>query len=233
MHDNSGWGHYWEAIRDQHASFAAEARDYVHRLTESIDLSGASSVLDFGCGFGHVARELAPRVQTLSLWDSSAHVRSLARLRVADIPNIQLVDLTADENVNLHQGEFDLILVHSVVQYMTLEELNTWLERWRRLLRPGGRLILSDLVQPGAGFLGDMLSVLRFAWKNGVFWHELREKGFHSVTYLFTRHQRELTVVTPETLERLAERNGLEVTLLPENLSHFSSRLAASLVRRD
>ena len=95
-------------------------------------------VLDFGCGFGHVAEMLSSRVEELFLWDASANMRSHARLKLDGQRNIKFLDLS-DPKTPPHDLCFDLILVNSVVQYMTLDEFSTWLITVAQMLAPGGR----------------------------------------------------------------------------------------------
>ena len=49
----------------------------------------------------------------------------------------------------------DVILVNSVIQYMSAEELSQWLGRWSHMLLPGGSLVISDITTSQAGALVD------------------------------------------------------------------------------
>src|SRR5438309_7348148 len=54
----------------------------------------------------------------------------------------------------------DLILVNSVVQYMTPDEFHGWLGRWRAMLAPEGRLVLSDLLTRAVNPLREVVELL-------------------------------------------------------------------------
>ena len=59
--------------------------------------------------------------------------------------------------------------MNSVAQYMTPDELDSALAVIRRLLKPGGRLILGDILRPEVGMIRDVIALLRFALTHGFF----------------------------------------------------------------
>ena len=61
----------------------------------------------------------------------------------------------------------DLVVMNSVVQYMTPHELDIAFAVIKRLLKPGGRLVLGDILRPEVGMGRDVLALLRFARKHG------------------------------------------------------------------
>jgi SAM-dependent methyltransferase len=61
----------------------------------------------------------------------------------------------------------DLVVMNSVAQYMTPVELDSAFAVIRRLLKPGGRLVLGDILRPEVGMFRDVLALLRFALAHG------------------------------------------------------------------
>ena len=59
------------------------------------------------------------------------------------------------------------IVVNSVVQYLSLADLDRLLAVSRDKLAPGGRLVLADIVPKQVGPIGDALQLLKFAAANG------------------------------------------------------------------
>ena len=57
--------------------------------------------------------------------------------------------------------------MHSVAQYLSGEELDAILARFRRLLRPDGLLLIGDVIAPGRSNLADASALLGFAARNG------------------------------------------------------------------
>ena len=57
----------------------------------------------------------------------------------------------------------DLVVMNSVAQYMTPEELDSAFAVVRRLLKPNGRMVLGDILRPDVGMARDVLALLKFA----------------------------------------------------------------------
>lgn len=88
----------------------------------------------------------------------------LAR-RYAEAPGITVV---APGGLSLLEpGRMDVIAVISVIQYLEQEKFGRLLALWRRLLKPGGALILADVVPPETGVLADAKALLDFARREG------------------------------------------------------------------
>ena len=64
--------------------FREQADEYVRNLAGTGLLPSTGRVLDFGCGFGFVARGLSSRVGDLFLWDASENMRRRAASLWAD-----------------------------------------------------------------------------------------------------------------------------------------------------
>jgi SAM-dependent methyltransferase len=67
----------------------------------------------------------------------------------------------------LPAASFDVIVMHSVAQYLTAAELDALIVLFRRLLRSGGDFILGDIIAPRVSAATDALALLRFAARNG------------------------------------------------------------------
>jgi SAM-dependent methyltransferase len=217
------WSEYWEGIDENKKVFRIEARDHVQRLLRLVPVAPTTRTLDFGCGFGFVASELAPHVASVALWDGAASVRRRARARTAHLGNVELADPFEPG------ARYDLITVHSVVQYMSVAEIRDWLARWRGLLTPGGRLVVSDLLQPETNSIRELARYLAFALRNGFFWDAFVE-GLREISrYWKARQSRPLTIVTPGRIAALGKEAGFTVRVLPENLSYRATRRTAVL----
>lgn len=224
----ASWVSYWEELSEGQLLFRQEADEYVRRLTRALPPSPGSAVLDFGCGYGFVAEGLAPLVGSLYLWDAAESMRHHAARRLAGVANVYPLERVEPPP----GGAFDLILVNSVVQYMTEEELAGWLGRWRPLLAPSGRVVLSDLIPPDHRSLSDVLSLLRFSLRRGYFCRALRNVLGERKRYQQTVRAHPLLHVGRDHLKQLAAAAGLTATFLPRNLTHFAKRYTAVLERQ-
>jgi GT2 family glycosyltransferase/2-polyprenyl-3-methyl-5-hydroxy-6-metoxy-1,4-benzoquinol methylase len=225
---SGSWGTFWEETPEKHRIVRAEAQDYVERLSRVLPLHGRLQVLDFGCGTGHVAEELAPRVESVSLWDGAHSIRVRTAGRLAHLRNIQFLDLSEQTDFAAC-GPFDLILSHSVVQYMTREELAQWLGRWRSMLAPQGAIILSDLIGATRSTLRELFDLLWFAARRRVLVDALVEEAVSVRRYARARLDAPLLTVTPHDLAELTRGDDLSLQVLPQNLGHKSRRLAVLL----
>ena len=61
----------------------------------------------------------------------------------------------------------DLIVVNSLLQYLSLDEFRQLLEVWRVKLKPDGKLVLADVIPPDTSPLTDAKALLTFAWAGG------------------------------------------------------------------
>ena len=65
------------------------------------------------------------------------------------------------------ENSVDLAVMNSVAQYMTPAELDQAFAVVKRLLKPGGRLVVGDILRPEVGMARDVAALLRFALTHG------------------------------------------------------------------
>jgi SAM-dependent methyltransferase len=205
-----------------------EAAHYVGRLEAALGPDRGARVLDFGCGFGFIAELLAPRVAALFVFDASDHMRRRARLRLASHANVRFLEApgAAPWPAGL---QFDLVLVNSVVQYMKPEEFHWWLERWRAILAPGGRLVLSDLLTGAADPFREVMEMLRLGARGGCLLGVVGKVLGELRSYARRRHVQPLGRIALGDLRERADRLGLALEVLPSNLTYRSTRTTAVL----
>jgi SAM-dependent methyltransferase len=161
------WIDYWNSdhpiyVNDRHkALHAAGLANDFRRHVKSSD----ASVLDFGCGEALYAEDVARFCGRLHLSDAAPAVREKLAERVRGRTNI--VVQSAEETAAMPDRSFDLIVVNSVAQYLTTEQLAGFLPGWKRMLRPDGRLVLADIIPPGVSPITDAKALMSFAWKGG------------------------------------------------------------------
>jgi ubiquinone/menaquinone biosynthesis C-methylase UbiE len=194
-------------------------------------------VLDFGCGFGLVAAHLAPHVSEMWLWDPASNMRNAARRNTAHLPNVQMCDLSALEREDTQRAAtplppMDVILVNSVVQYMTMAELSIWLGRWRELLARDGRLVLSDLIPTEHSVVSDTADLLMFGARHRAPMTALGQAVGGVIHYLRMRQASPLTRIGQDELAQRAAVAGLSSDALPANLTHLRHRWTAILTPR-
>ena len=96
-------------------------------------------ILDAGCGSGPLAAALRDRGALVTGIDASAGMLALARKRLGDDADLRVVDLR--NPLPFPDGAFDDVVSSLALHY--LEDWGPTLAELRRVLSPGGRLIVS------------------------------------------------------------------------------------------
>ncbi|MEU8105686.1 class I SAM-dependent methyltransferase [Nonomuraea muscovyensis] len=96
-------------------------------------------ILDAGCGSGPLFAALRERGAAVSGIDNSTGMLELARRRLGDGADLQVADLC--DPLPFPDGAFDDVIASLVLHY--LEDWGPTLSEMRRVLRTGGRLIVS------------------------------------------------------------------------------------------
>jgi ubiquinone/menaquinone biosynthesis C-methylase UbiE len=99
-------------------------------------------VLDVGCGTGFLALQLAELGHRSRGVDFSEDMIERARAKSTERALEVMFDLADAENLPYDDASFDLVIERHVV--WTLPDPTGALIEWRRVLRPGGRLILIE-----------------------------------------------------------------------------------------
>jgi ubiquinone/menaquinone biosynthesis C-methylase UbiE len=157
-----------------------------------VDLAGEVTgrhVLDAGCGSGPLFAALRDRGAIVTGFDSSTKMVELARRRLGDDAALHVADVASP--LPFADGAFDDVVAALVLHY--LEDWTAPLAEIRRVLKPGGRLIMSvnhpimfKLVQPDADYFATTKwsDEYTFSGQRGVltYWH----RPLHAMTDAFT-----------------------------------------------
>ncbi len=102
------------------------------------DVNG-EKVLDAGCGAGPLAAELGSRGAIVSGFDASSEMIAIARRKLGPAVDLRVAELGA--KLAYSDDSFDCVAASLVLHY--LEDWGPALAELHRVLRPGGRLVLS------------------------------------------------------------------------------------------
>lgn len=161
------WREYWN--RDT-PIYVSERHKVLHYRLVANDIASLvpspdATVLDHGCGEALSADRVASRCARLYLCDAAPLVRERLRERFRSEPRI--VVIAPEEIDTVSDGSVDLVVVNSLLQYLSLEELRRLLATWRAKLKPEGRLVLADVIPPDSSPIADARALLAFAWQGG------------------------------------------------------------------
>ncbi|MFD1151578.1 class I SAM-dependent methyltransferase [Saccharothrix hoggarensis] len=157
-----------------------------------LDLAGdvaGRKVLDAGCGSGPLFADLRERGAVVAGFDASTTMVELSRRRLGDDADLRVADLGGP--LPYPDGEFDDVVASLVLHY--LEDWTAPLAELRRVLRPGGRLIVAvnhpiirKMADPGADYFAtaQWSSEHTFDGRKAVlsYWH----RPLHAMTDAFT-----------------------------------------------
>lgn len=161
------WIDYYDST---HTIYVSKLHRDVHFDEIATDIIGYipapdATVLDYSCGEALSAAKVAAACGTLILAEPAPGVRGRLKARFAAYPNIMVRNL--DELPALPDGSIDLVVINSVAQYLTPEELDRTLALVRRLIGRNGRLVLGDVLDPKVGMGPDVIALLKQAAKHG------------------------------------------------------------------
>jgi len=161
------WREFWDQphsiyVNDRHKD--VHYREIAEQIAAFVPRPDAQ-VLDYGSGDAIHSDIVAARAGKVYLSDAAASVRASLATRFAANPKIEV--LAPDDVERLPGGSLDLIVANSLAQYLSAAELDGLLALWRRLLAPGGTLIIADVIPPHVGAASDGVALLRYAAANG------------------------------------------------------------------
>jgi SAM-dependent methyltransferase len=146
-------------------------------------------ILDAGCGSGPAFAALRDRGATVTGIDASVGMLALARQRLGADADLRVADLAGP--LPFPDGAFDDVIASLVLHY--LQDWGPTLAELRRVLRPGGRLIMSvnhplifKLIRPEADYFATSRWSDEYTF-NGqqavlTYWH----RPLHAMTDAFT-----------------------------------------------
>jgi SAM-dependent methyltransferase len=130
----------WDALRSDLFGAHAGLAGLLGLLAEDVVIG------DLGCGTGAVSAELAPYADRVIAVDESRAMLSAARRRLHDHVNVEL-RAGALEALPIDDGVLDAAVMSLVLHYVP--EPVAALSEARRALKPGGRLVVVDMMAHG------------------------------------------------------------------------------------
>jgi SAM-dependent methyltransferase len=161
------WRDFWNG---EHAIYVSPRHKALHYRGIARDIVGHipspdAAVLDVGCGEATSADIVAAACGKLYLCEAAPTVREKLRAQFGRIDHLTVV--SPEEVEALPEATLDLVVANSLIQYLKREELEAGLRTWLAKLKPGGRLVVADVIPPDVSPLTDASQLLAFAWRGG------------------------------------------------------------------
>jgi SAM-dependent methyltransferase len=226
------WVSFWDSdhpiyVNARHfdVHYRAIAADIVRHLP-----SAEARVLDHGCGEALHADSVAAKCGGLFLCEAAPTVRARVAARFAHEPKIRVIG--PGEVERLPAACLDFVVANSVVQYLKRGEFETLLATWRRVLKPGGKLVIADVIASKQSGLAAAIALLRFAAANGF----LIAAGFGLVRTTFSRYPKlraelGLAYYNEREMLDLLRKAGFSAKRLTRNFGHNQQRMAFEAIK--
>ncbi len=229
----AAWLEFWDG---SHAIYVNARHKDVHYRLIAKDIAKLvpfpqARVLDYGCGEALYARVVAAAAAELVLCDAAPRVRAKLAARFgskeAGSNNLKVHVLAPEEVERLPEHSIDLIVLHSVIQYLASDETAALLSLFYRLLTPSGILIIGDVIPPHGRAWSDAVALLRLAAVNGFLMASL--VGFVRLLlsdYRSLRGRLGLARYEENEIIRMLDAAGFASQRVHRNIGHDQARLA-------
>ncbi|MFJ5368263.1 class I SAM-dependent methyltransferase [Bosea sp. CER48] len=226
------WRDFWNG---EHSIYVSPRHKALHYRAIASDLishvpAADAIVLDHGCGEALDAARVASACGRLYLCEAAPNVREKLRAQFGRKDNVTVV--SPEEVEALPEASLDLVVANSLVQYLARDELKALLKTWRGKLKPGGQLVIADVIPPNVSPLTDASQLLAFAWRGGFLAAALAglvRTAFSD--YRKLRAQYGLSTYTPEAISELIGEAGFSDVQRPANFGHNPHRMTFKAMR--
>lgn len=211
------WEKYWsEKSDDKRADPTPEgiAKEACERL---LHLGRGDRLIDIGCGTGKLTSHYTANFRECIGVERSPTMLADARKNLRDA-NVALLSGSVENVWDIVNGNFDAITMCGVVQYLSPNEVATFVMRAGKRLKPGGRLAVFDIIHSRKALLrmmglGRHLQVpsrLEIVTRCGVVFARraawpliARGRTFHPDGHIYT----------PEFFAVLAKESGMNINM--------------------
>ena len=220
----------WVAYYDSpHSIYVNALHREVHYATIADEIaryvpSPSAAVLDYGCGEALHADRIAAAAGRLMLAEAAPGVR--AHLIERFKKNAKITVVSAERAATMPDRSFDLVVLHSVSQYLSGDEFGRVGALFHRLIKPNGLFLLGDVVPHQVPAASDAVALLRFAKANGFLLAAL--SGLVRTVFSdYWRLRTRLGLSRYSEAEMTARLAGLgfTATRAPRNVGHIGSRM--------
>jgi len=224
--ETMSWRDFWNG---DHAIYVSPRHKTLHYRGIARDIishipARDASVLDVGCGEALSADLVASACNKLYLCEAAATVREKLRAAFGRIAHVVVV--SPEEVAALPDATLDLVVANSLIQYLKREELEAALQTWHAKLKPGGKLVVADVIPPDVSPLTDASQLLAFAWRGGFLGAALVglvRTAFSD--YRTLRAQYGLSTYKAEEIMALIAQAGFEGVTPDRNFGHNPYRM--------
>jgi ubiquinone/menaquinone biosynthesis C-methylase UbiE len=229
----SSWKEFWNTKNSVYVSERHIVANYKVLEVDVRTLLPAKrplTLLDYGCGEARMAKELSHTGITVLLHDAVPRVHAELVHVFAGEKNIRV--LSEGDMEVLPAGSVDVILVHSVLQYLSKEQFKDLLPRFHGILSSGGVLYVGDVVSPATSTLTDVYSLVTAGVRHGFFFDVLvgLVRTFFS-NYRAVKEKNGFTTYTQEEILDMLCAYGFTAKRMPKNIGISAHRMLIQAIK--
>jgi len=162
------WLDFWNApnalyVNQRHRE--AHYDVFLSGIRSHLPVGVGGVMLDWGCGDALAAEQLAQICSTVLLFDAAENTRVALRRRYEGHSRIRILDEAA--LAALASNSVDLVIVNSVIQYLTRQQFIASARMFHRLLRTDGAFLLGDVIGAELSLPSQVFTFLKFAFRHG------------------------------------------------------------------
>ncbi len=158
--ESKTWDSYWNSNNINRDIMQVWAAYFVGLYEKTFGFTGSEVVLDFGAGFGNVSFFIRNKAQKIYLYDKSEYMLEVLKVNFQNSKNMHIIS-----SVNDIDEKVDIILVNSVLQYMSIDELKKALLELQRICKPDTKIVFSDIIPHNYSKITDFLVQLKLSLK--------------------------------------------------------------------
>lgn len=211
------WEKYWSDKSDDRRpdmtpeGVAKEGREKL------LHLGSGDRLLDVGCGTGKLLSHYAPNFRECVGVERSPSMLAEARTNLKD-RNVVLLHGSVENVWGIVDGEFDVITMGGVAQYLAPDEIAAFVVQASKRLKPAGRIAILDIIHSRKGVLRmmglgrhkEVPSGLEIGMRSGVVfarwavWPVIAKgRTFHPDGHMYA----------PEFFAAVAKENGMRIDM--------------------
>jgi SAM-dependent methyltransferase len=227
------WIEYWNrdttiyvSPRHKRVHYERVARDILCQVPGPQAL-----VVDYGCGDTLNAERVASACGHLFLCDAAPTVRERLGARYRGCKNISVI--SPEQFEGLDAATIDVVIVNSVIQYLSQAEFTRLLSTCRRKLRSEGCLVLGDVIPRNVNPVHDAVELMKLAGAHGFLLSAVSGlvKSFFS-DYLRVRREAGFLQFDETEIVQQLRLAGFAAERHQSNIGHNSARMTfRALVR--
>jgi SAM-dependent methyltransferase len=220
------WIDFWNEdhsiyVNERHKQLHAEgvARDIARHVPRA-----DAVVLDYGCGEALYAEDIAQRCGRLILCEAAPKICVALAERLGAIRNVEIMEPVGV--AAMPEACVDLVVVNSVLQYLSRSDLEGLLDVWRAKLKPDGRLVIADVIPPNVSPVRDAAALMSFAARGGFLLPALAGLVKTALSdYGRIRKSLGFSMYGEREFVDLLARHGLKAERLRPNFGHNQARM--------